>query len=121
MSPEFAASVEKFALHLASFEFGEEDVTLTPTDKHVLSGVVHGFIQRLTVVAYRYGAVKGRLDAQCFALACMKNRVMFKRMSRLLEADKMARMADRQPGLLQSLGHSTQSSSQCAEPVVEPR
>ena len=89
MSPEFEASVENFALGLQRLEFGVNDPSMTPTDKHVLSGVVYGFVKRVTAVAYRYGTAKGRVDASCFAMACKNNRAMFKRMSLLLEADAL--------------------------------
>ena len=93
MSPDFVASVEEVAAALLSTEYPREKL-ISPADRRVLPGLVYRFIQRLTVAAGSVAGVKGSFDATCFTFASRKHFRMFKRMSRLLDADAAVRVED---------------------------
>ena len=93
MSPDFVASVEEVAAALLSTEYAREKL-ISPADRRVLPGLVYRFIQRFTVAACSVAGVKGSFDATCFTFASRKHFRMFKRMSRLLDADAAVRVED---------------------------
>lgn len=94
MSPDFVASVEQVADALLSTEYPSQGKVMSPADKRVLPGLVYSFIQRLTVAAGSVASVKGSFDAACFTFASRKHFRMFKRVSRLLDADAAVRVDD---------------------------
>ena len=94
MSPDFVASVEEVAAALLVTEYPSQRRVMSPADKRALPGLVYRFIQRFTLAAGSVAGVKGSFDATCFTFASRKHFRMFKRVSRLLDADAAVRVED---------------------------
>lgn len=92
MSPDFVSSVDEVAAAMLSTEYPSQGRVMSPTDKRALPGLVYRFIQRLTVAAVGVASVKESFDATCLTFACRKHLRMFKRVSRLLDADAAVRV-----------------------------